>query len=58
MKPGKKTTKKAAAVQPKTETLTIDIEAVDRLAEDAITTIMAQRLLIHTLCDALEEVQE
>jgi len=58
MKPAKSKTKKAAAVKPKTEPLTIDIETVDRLAEDAITTIMAQRLLIHTLCDALAEVQK
>jgi hypothetical protein len=58
MKPAKKTTKKAPAVKAKTQPVTVDISAVDKLSEDAITTILAQRLLIHTLCDALEEAQK
>ncbi len=53
-----KTTKKAAAVKPKTRTLNVNIDAVFEMADESIATIMALRALVATLANELEEVQK
>ena len=55
MKPAKKTTKKAAAVKPKTN---INVEYVEAIADESIATIMALRALVRQLATELEEVRK
>ncbi len=56
MKPAKKTTKKAAAVKPKTTN--INVEYVEQIADESIATIMALRALVRQLATELEEVRK
>ena len=51
-----KTTKKAAAVQPKTAN--IDVEYVEQIADESIATIMALRSLVRLLADELKEARK
>jgi hypothetical protein len=51
-----KTTKKAAAVKPKTAN--IDIEYVEQIADESIATIMALRSLVRLLADELKEARK
>jgi hypothetical protein len=55
MKPAKKTTKKAAAVKPKTN---INVEYVEAIADESIATIMALRALVRQLAIELEEARK
>jgi hypothetical protein len=55
MKPAKKTTKKAAAVKPKTN---INVEYVEAIADESIATIMALRALVRQLATELEEARK
>jgi hypothetical protein len=48
-----KTTKKAAAVKPKTN-LNVNVEYVEAIADESIATIMALRDLVRLLADRLE----
>ena len=49
-----KTTKKAAAVKPKT-TLNVNVEYLEQIADEAIATIMAMRALIGQLAAQVED---
>jgi hypothetical protein len=51
------TTKKAAAVKPKT-TLNINVEYVEQIADESIATIMALRALVRQLANELEEARK
>jgi hypothetical protein len=55
MKPAKKTTKKAAAVKPKTN---VNVEYLEQIADESIATIMALRALVRQLATELEEVRK
>jgi hypothetical protein len=44
-----KTTKKAAAVKPKTRNYNVNLEYVNQIADESIATIMALRSLINQL---------
>lgn len=58
MKPAKGTQKKAAARQPKTRTHNVNVEYVERIADESIATIMALRALVAQLASELEEVRK
>ena len=49
MKPAKSTKKKAAAVKPKTSNLNVNVEYLEQIADEAISTIMALRALVRQL---------
>lgn len=51
----KKTTKKAAAVKPKTK---VNVAYVEEIADESIATIMALRSLVRLLADELKEVRK
>lgn len=55
MKPAKKTTKKAAAVKPKTRTLNVNVEYVNEICDEAIATLMALRALVAGLAAQQED---
>jgi hypothetical protein len=52
-----KTTKKAAAVKPKT-IHNVNIEYVEAIADESIATIMALRSLVRLLADELKEARK
>ena len=51
----RKSTKKAAAVKPKTSNLNVNVEYVEEIADEAIATIMALRALVRQLATELED---
>jgi hypothetical protein len=53
----KTTTRKAAAVKPKT-IHNINVEYVEAIADESIATIMALRGLVRQLADELEEARK
>jgi hypothetical protein len=53
-----KTTKKAAAVKPKTSNLNVNLEYVEAIADESIATIMALRALVRQLATELEEARK
>ena len=55
MKTAKKTTKKAAAVKPKARNYNVNLEYVNKIADESIATIMALRGLINQLVAQLEK---
>ena len=55
MKTAKSTKKKAAAVKPKTRTLNVNIDYLEQIADEAISTIMALRALVVQLANQLED---
>jgi hypothetical protein len=52
-----KTTKKAAAVKPKTNYLNVNVAYVQEIADEAIATIMALRALVEQLAAEKEKRQ-
>lgn len=57
MKPAKSTKKKAAAVQPKTKPLNVNLAYVDEIADESIATMMALRALIHRQADEIANLR-
>jgi hypothetical protein len=56
MKTAKKTTKKAAAVKPKTQYLNnVNVDYVQKICDESIATIMALNALVRQLADRLED---
>jgi hypothetical protein len=53
----KKTTKKAAAVKPKTN-LNVNVEYLEQIADEAISTVMVLRALVAQLAIQLEEARK
>ncbi len=53
-----KTTKKAAAVKPKTTNLNVNVEYLEQIADESIATIMALRALVRQLANELEEARK
>jgi hypothetical protein len=53
-----KTTKKSAAVKPKTSNLNVNLEYVEAIADESIATIMALRALVRQLATELEEARK
>jgi hypothetical protein len=56
MKP-KATPKKSAAVKPKTRNINVNVEYLEEVAADAISTIAALAALVKQLSAQLEEVR-
>lgn len=54
----RKTTKKAAARQPKTQPLNVNIECVEEICDESIATIMALRALVARLASELKEARK
>ena len=55
MKTRKKTIKKAAAVKPETETITINIDVLNEEIDNAIAVMMACRSVLNLIAEASEE---
>jgi len=55
MKTRKNTTKKAAAVKPKP--LNVNLDYVDQITDEATTTTMALRALIHTMANEIADLR-
>ena len=56
MKPAKKTTKKASVRKaPKATNLQVNVEYINQIADEAISTIMALRALVGQLAMKIEE---
>jgi hypothetical protein len=55
MKTRKKTTKKAAAVKPETDTITINIDVLNEEIDNAIAVMMACRSVLNLIAEASEE---
>lgn len=51
----KTTTKKAAAVKPKTDTITINIDVLNEEIDNAIAVMMACRSVLNLIAEASEE---
>jgi hypothetical protein len=55
MKTAKGAKKKAAAVKPKTSNLNVNVEYLEQIADEAISTIMVLRALVAQLAMKLED---
>jgi hypothetical protein len=58
MKTAKSTKKKAAAVKPKTSNLNVNVEYLEQIADEAISTVMVLRALVAQLAIQLEEARK
>jgi hypothetical protein len=58
MKPAKSTKKASAPKAPKTSNLNVNVEYLEQIADEAISTVMVLRALVAQLAIQLEEARK